>query len=202
VKNLPAVLAPFIRSDAIGAILSEVFLHPSTDFTLAELARRTGTLPAVVHKEVSRLVDGQVLLDRREGKNRLVHVNQAHPLYAPMGEIIATTYGPVPVLRDLLSGLDGVVEAFIFGSWAARRAGQAGGFPRDIDVMVIGELSVDDLLAVQAEAHEQLGLEVNIHRSSLQDWRDRSDNPFLTEVASRPVVELLRKEGANAVGTE
>jgi DNA-binding transcriptional ArsR family regulator len=195
---LPSMLTPFVRSDAVGAILAEVFLH-SEEFTLAELARRAGVLPAVVHKEVSRLVDAGVLTDRREGRNRLVTVSESHPLFASMREIIAASYGPVPVLRDLLSGVQGVREAFIYGSWAARRSGVSGGFPRDVDVMVVGELSVDDLIRVQDQAREELGMEVNVHRATADAWRHRQGNPFLAEVASRPVVGLLRKEAADGI---
>ena len=122
VKTLPSMLTPFVRSDAVGAILAEVFLH-SGEYTLAELARRTGVLPAVVHKEVSRLVDADVLTDRRQGNNRLVAVNDSRPLVTPIREIVAAAYGPVPVLRELLHGVQGVREAFIYGSWAARRSG-------------------------------------------------------------------------------
>jgi DNA-binding transcriptional ArsR family regulator len=194
-KTLPSMLSPFVRSDAVGAILAEVFLHPDGEFTLAELARLTGVLPAVVHKEVSRLVDAGVLKDRREGNNRLVSVEPSHPLYPPMSEIVAASYGPVPVLRELVTGVRGVEEAFIYGSWAARRQGQPGSFPRDVDVMVVGEMGVDDLLAIQHQAGQRLGMEVNIHRTTATDWQQRADNPFLAEVASRPVIELWRREG-------
>jgi DNA-binding transcriptional ArsR family regulator len=197
VKMLPSMLTPFVRSDAVGAILAETFLDPG-ERTLAQLARRTGVLPAVVHKEVSRLVDAGVLMDRREGNNRLVKVDQSHPLFAPMSEIIAATYGPVPVLRDLLSKAEGVAEAFIYGSWAARRSGVSGPFPHDVDVMVIGDLPVDALVSIQTAARERMGIEVNIHRATIQDWSERKANPFLAEVASRPAVALLQREEANA----
>jgi len=194
VKIQPSALTPFVRSDAVGAILAEVFLHPGDEFTLADLARRTGAAGGVVHKEVSRLVEAGVLADRREGRNRLVRVNEAHLLYGPMSEIIAAAYGPVPVLRDLFGHVTGVQEAFIYGSWAARRAGQAGGFPRDVDVLAIGDLALDDLIAIQAEARERLGLDVNIHRTTPNAWADRAANPFLAEVASRPLVALIGEE--------
>jgi predicted nucleotidyltransferase len=190
VKTLPSALTPFVRSDTVGAILAEAFVHPDSEYTIAELTRRTGALPAVAHKEISRLVGTAVFTDRREGNNRLIRVNQSHPLYRPTSEIIAATYGPVPVLRELLEGVPGVREAFIYGSWAARRAGQTGSFPHDIDVMVVGDLSVDALLEIQAAARESLGLDVNLHRTTVASWDARLSDPFLSEVASRPVVSL------------
>jgi len=188
---MPGELTPFVRSDAVGAILAETYLHPDEWLSLAELGRRTGVAPAVVHKEVSRLVKAGVLADRRDGNNRLVHVDRGHPLFAPMAEIIAATYGPVPVLKGLLASISGVEHAFIYGSWAARRTGEAGLFPRDIDVMVIGAMSVDDLLDVQEAARERLGVEVNIHRVSPQAWAQRASDDFLAQVSSKPMVDLI-----------
>jgi len=190
VKVLPSVLTPFVRSDAVGAILAETFLHPDRELTLAEIARRTSLAPAVVHKEVSRLVTAGVLADRRDGNNRLIRVSTDHPLYVPMAEIIAATYGPVPVLRELLSAIPTLDGAFLYGSWAARRVGQPGSPPGDVDVMVLGELSVDDLIEVQTSARDRLGLPVNLHRTTLAAWANRKGDPFLAQVASEPVVVL------------
>lgn len=137
-KNIAPQLTPFVRSDAVGAILAETLGHPEREFTLAELGRRTDTSGPVVHREVGRLVDSAVLRDRYEGRNRLVSANADHPLFALMRELIAATYGPVPVLRELFDGIDGVEELLIYGSWAARRSGESGEFPNDLDVLVVG----------------------------------------------------------------
>ena len=140
--------------------------------------------------------------DRREGNNRLVSVEPSHPLYAPMSEIVAAAYGPVPVLRELVAEATAVEEAFIYGSLAARRQGQPGWFPRDVDVMVVGELELEDLMAIQARAKQRLGMEVNIHRTTALDWRRRTDNPFLAEVASRQIVELRGRAGGDKQGAQ
>jgi len=184
------MLTPFVRSDAVGTILAEVFLHPDQEFTVTELARRTGVSQPVVHKEVSRLIAAEVLSDRREGNNRLVRVNQLHRLYSPAAEIIEATYGPVPVLSELLTGMDGVTEAFIYGSWAARRMGESGGPPRDVDVLVVGEMPVDVMLDVQQTARDRLGTDVNVHRVTSQVWANRDSDEFLSQVSSRPLIRL------------
>jgi len=113
-----------------------------------------------------------------------------------MAEIIAATYGPVPVLRELLGANPTVEGAFIYGSWAERRTGVEGLPPRDVDVMAIGTLSVDDLISVQEAARERLGMEVNIFRTTAQAWIDRKNDHFLSQVASRPMVSLIGKDNA------
>jgi predicted nucleotidyltransferase len=108
-----------------------------------------------------------------------------------MSQLVTETYGPVPVLRELLDRIERVDRAFIYGSWAARRSGQEGPPPRDLDVLVIGQPSRVDLLEVADEASRRLGVEVNIRAIPADAWAVKAD-PFLQTVATRPIVELTR----------
>lgn len=105
--------------------------------------------------------------------------------------MLALTYGPAAVLADLLPSLDGVDEAYIYGSWAARQAGEAGPPPRDVDVLVVGDADEDDLADVALAAERRLGREVNIHRVSAKTWRSPGGDPFLTSVRSRPLYPIV-----------
>ncbi|WP_125107933.1 ArsR family transcriptional regulator [Gulosibacter massiliensis] len=190
-------MTPFVRSDALGALLAETLGHPDERFSFAELARRTGLVPSHAHKELARLVEEGVLVDEREGRNRLVRANREHPLFAAMSELIAATYGPEPVLRELLSGVEGIEDAYLYGSWAARRLGETGAFPGDIDVLVVGTPTRRALAAVAAEASDRVGLEVNVTRVAPEDWASADPTPFIATVKSRPLVPLrLTESGA------
>lgn len=191
VKTLPPQLTPFVRSDAVGAILAETLGHPDREVTLAELGRRTGASPSVVHREVGRLVDGGILRDRQEGRNRLVQADPDHPLHAPMREIIQAAYGAVPVLREAFADVDGAERVLIYGSWAARRAGEPGDFPRDIDVLVVGDAPRRRLSDIASQATQVLDVPVNITRLAPGEWGAQEASPFLETVRSRPVVDVM-----------
>lgn len=190
-KHPAAALSPFVRSDALGAVLAETLLQPDEELSISELARRAGIGVTLAHKEVGRLVEDDVLRDRREGNSRLVRANTEHPLFEPMRTIVAAAYGPVPVLRELLAGVGGVQEAYVYGSWAARRSGEPGRFPRDVDVLVVGTATRSDLAEVGAAAGERLGVEVNVHRTDPRSWAHPEGNPFLETVVARPRVTLV-----------
>lgn len=191
VKTLAPQLTPFVRSDAVGAILAELLGHPDREFSLSELGRRTGASAPVVHREVGRLIENDVLRDRHEGRNRLVRANGDHPLFGLMRDLIAATYGPVPVLRELFADIDGADQVLIYGSWAARRAGEGGPFPNDIDVLVIGSASRRTLSALATEAGERLDLPVNVTRLGIDEWEADEPSPFVATIRSRPVVDVL-----------
>lgn len=176
-------------------------LDPSVELSFATVARRAGVLPAVAHRELTRLVEASVLRDRRDGNNRLVRANTEHPLWSLMSQLVTETYGPVPVLRALLADVPGITDSYLYGSWAARRAGKPGPPPRDLDVLVVGNISRTDLLDISEAASAKLHIETNVHRTSREAWATLTD-PFLATVASRPIVQLTgaktnRREGEN-----
>ncbi len=190
-KTLPSALTPFVRSDVSGALLAETLGRAAQEFSLAELGRLTGAGAGVVHKEIGRLVDGGVLRDRTVGRNRMVRANTEHLLFSLMQELIASTYGPVPVLREVLADVDGIDAAYIYGSWAARRAGEAGEFPHDLDVFVIGDASRRVLADVARQAADRIGVEVNVARVSDAEWGASEPTPCLATVKARPMISLL-----------
>lgn len=194
VKTSAAQLTPFVRSDAVGALLAETFGHPDGEFSLAELGRRTGVSGPVVHREVGRLVQNDVLRDRLEGRNRLVRANGDHPLFALMRDLIAATYGPVPVLRELFADVEGVERVLIYGSWAARRAGEGGAFPNDIDVMVVGNAARRTLSNIATDAGNRLDAPVNITRVASEEWETDNPSPFVATIRSRPMVDVRTGE--------
>ncbi len=98
---------------------------------------------------------------------------------------------PVPVLREVLSGIEGVDEAFIYGSWAARRAGESGEFPRDIDALVVGGAARRALADAAREASSRLGVEVNFARVPREEWEAAAPTPFLATVKARPMLALV-----------
>jgi predicted nucleotidyltransferase len=190
-KMSPALL-PLLRSQTQGELLALVLLHPEREFSLTELAGELGVSHTAVLREVDRLVEGGIFRDRRVGRNRLVSGRTDTAVAGPLADLLAVTYGPLPVLCEALAGLGGVREAYIYGSWAARYNGEPGPPPADVDVLVVGDPDADALFDLAEAASRRLRREVNVHRVSPGAWAaaDRTDDPFLASVRERPRVEL------------
>jgi DNA-binding transcriptional ArsR family regulator len=184
-------LLPLLRSPLLGELLAWIYLHPETSYSVTELARRLESSQSTVSREADRLVEAGLVSEERRGNMRLLRADLTSPLARALVEVLALTYGPAAVLADLLPSLDGVDEAYIYGSWAARQAGEAGPPPRDVDVLVVGDADDDDLADVALAAERRLGREVNIHRVSAKTWRSPGGDPFLTSVRSRPLYPIV-----------
>lgn len=101
------------------------------------------------------------------------------------------TYGPLPVMTEALAAEARVERAFIYGSWAARHAGEPGPVPDDVDVLVVGTVDLDDLDDLARAAEQRLRRPVAIRRVRPQAWDDAdSTDPVLTSVRERPLLEL------------
>ncbi len=195
VRTMPPALLPILRSDRQGEILALLLLSPGDEHSLSDIQRRVGGPFSVVHREVTRLLDGGVLLERTVGRSRLVRANVDYPLLRPLTEMVQAGYGPVGVLSDLLRNQRGVREAYIFGSWAARRAGVSGPPPRDIDLVVVGDATQRELHALAAKATKDLGQDVNITRVDPAAWLDQS-NAFVKTIRSRPMTRIPVPQGS------
>lgn len=189
VKASHPTISPLLRSDTQGNLLAELLLSSATERTLTELTAAVGVTMPTVLREVDRLVRAGFLTERRSGRNRYVRANLEHPLYRPVREIVEYAYGPRAVLPRMLAPIDGIEEAYVYGSWAARMSGEEGADPSDIDVLVVGRPDRAAIYDVATAAQSRLGREVNIRSVSRDRWR-AADDPFLQAVKSRPLVRL------------
>lgn len=184
------VLTPLLRSDTQGKLLAELYLHPEKERTATELARCVGTTLPNASRELNRMVTAGYLTVRSSGRNRYLRVNDQHPLYQPVADILRYAYGPVSVLATVLGRVEGVEQAFIYGSWAARLSGEAGPDPQDIDLLVVGDNVDLDALDEEVEnARIQLGREVNPYTVSSQVWSEGNEL-FIRHLKARPLVQI------------
>lgn len=191
-RTEPPTLLPLLRSQVQGNLLALTYLNPTQEYTVTEASRRVGASVKATQQEVDRLVAAGILADRRHGNNRLVRAVTDSPLSRPLTDLLAVTYGPLPVMTEELRRVPGIDSAYLYGSWAARYSGEPGAPPNDVDVIVVGEADPDELdLAAQRAEARLGGREVNIRRVRARVWEQPTHaDAFLASVRSRPLVEL------------
>jgi hypothetical protein len=188
-KTGPPPLLPLLRSRLQAEVLTLVLLAPDREWTLTELASRASASVSSVQREVVRAEQAGVMTSRRVGKTRLVKAARS-PLTASLTELLLRSFGPVQVLAEELSGLKGIEGAYVFGSWAARYAGQAGRPPADLDLLIIGGPDRDSLDDAAQRAGDRLAREVNVTIRSADWWRN-GDDGFHAEIMRRPLIRVI-----------
>ena len=104
--SAPALL-PLLRSQAQGEILAWVFLTPG-EHSIVDIARATKIPETTVLREIDRLTATGFVLERRQGRARLITPNPDNPATQPLTALLAITFGPAHVLRQDLANLDGL----------------------------------------------------------------------------------------------
>jgi len=176
---------PIFSSPEQERLLAELFVFTDGPITLSELASRAGTSMGGTHKQVERLEASGLVKSSRLGRSRLVEADTSSPVYFEMRGLLLKTVGPEPLLRQALSDIEGIAEAFIFGSWAdpVQLA------PADIDVLVIGEPDVAAIYDAVSAVEAEVGRPINVTVRSPAEWED-ADGAFESSVRSRPRINL------------
>lgn len=189
-------LLPILRSELQGRLLALLADDPSMAFGVRELAERAGTSPTTAQREVERAEQAGIVISTRQGSQRLVRMNENHPLYQPLRQILLATFGVPELIRREFKDVPGLDRLLIFGSWAARFKGIRGSEPHDLDVLLVGD-GIDREAAHEAadRAERALRKPVQVTIRSRAAWDEGSRNPFLATVLSRPFLVVFEPGG-------
>lgn len=186
-ESAPAIF-PVFRSRFTAAVLARTYIGGG-EYSVAELAGVAGTDTGTMAREVRRMEVAGVVGSRMVGRTKLVRANSDAPFYRALRDLVVIVLGPAEVLGEELAGLNGVTAAAVFGSWAARAAGEPGPSPADIDLLVIGRPDRDDLHDAVGRARTRLGRDINTVVLSPGRWQ-AGDDPFIIELRGRPMAAL------------
>ncbi len=165
------------------AVLSAVLLRPEKWWYLTDLANHLGVSPSSLQRELASLVDGDLLISRRDGKRVYYKVNQHCPIVKELQTIFVKTSGIADVINSSLRRFKGKIElAFIYGSVA--RAEELS--TSDVDLMVVGDVGLADLAPGLIRAEKALGREVNPTIYSPQEFylKRKEGDSFVDTVLS------------------
>ena len=198
-RSAAPALLPVFRSRLQADILAALLLNPGAEYSLTELAERFHAPLSTVHGEVKRLTDSGLLRRRDAGRSAMVRANPDNRLVKPLTELLLLSWGPLQVVAEEFAGLSGAGQVLIFGSWAARYHERPGKPPHDVDVLVVGQPSREDVYAAADQAQQRLGMPVNPVIRTEDAWRLASD-PLVQQIQSSPVVEVLVPDDSGTSG--
>jgi DNA-binding transcriptional ArsR family regulator len=194
-RSAAPALLPIFRSRLQADILAALLLNPDDEYTLTELAQRFNAPLSTVHGEVKRLTDAGLLRRREVGRSAMVRANRDNRATSPLTELLLLSWGPLQVVAEEFSRLAGAEQVLIFGSWAARYHQHPGKPPNDLDVMVVGGPSREDVYDAADRAQQRLGMPVNPVIRSPDAWRLASD-PLVQQIQASPFVPVLVPDDA------
>jgi uncharacterized protein len=144
-----------------------------------------------IQREVAQLTKAGLI--RREARGRQVYfaANPDSPVYPELRGLLAKTAGVADVLRAALKPfIDNttIILAFIYGSVASGKHGPGS----DVDLMIIGDVTLSELVPILREVQGELGREVNPTVYRRREFQDsvRKRTHFIRRVLAGPKVML------------
>ncbi|MDO9514889.1 MAG: nucleotidyltransferase domain-containing protein, partial [Syntrophales bacterium] len=151
------MLTNLFKSKIRIEVLSTFFSDPDRDFYVREIEKMTGEDYRNISRELRNLENIGLLNSRKEGNLKYFTLNREFLLFGELKSIFLKTRGAAALLKEALSQSAQIEFAFIYGSVASGKDTAKS----DIDVMVIGEIPLEDLLRLITGTEDVLGREVN-----------------------------------------
>jgi predicted nucleotidyltransferase len=178
-----------LHSKARRLLLAYYFTNPTARHHLRELAKRLGVDPSNLSKELRRLEKDGLFVSEINGRQKYFALNRKYPLYGEVRRIVEKTIGAAPLLTQALKKVQGIKQAYLYGSFARNQQDAAS----DIDVLLIGTPKSEVLALAIQSLERQLGREVNytvLGRKEFEARRARKD-AFLENLWHNKHVPLL-----------
>jgi len=178
-----------LRSKARQRLLTYYFTNLAARHHLRDLADRLSVDPSNLSRELRRLEREGLFRSEVIGRQKYFQLRREYPLFEEVRSILVKTIGAGPLIAKSLTKLDGIEEAYLYGSFARNQQDAAS----DIDVLMIGAPRGEALAEAVQKLERQLGREINytvLTRKEFDSRRTRKD-PFLENVWHNKRVSLI-----------
>jgi predicted nucleotidyltransferase len=164
-----------------GRVLSTLYGTPDEAFFVRQIARSVDVSVGSVQRELTTLAGAGLILRAQTGNQVFYRANRDHPVYIELHALLAKTTGVFHQLAEALTPLAEKIQfAFVYGSFARGEENAES----DIDLMVVGSVTLDDLLERLAPVERTLHRPVNPTIYSQEELKVRlqADNHFLKAI--------------------
>jgi predicted nucleotidyltransferase len=178
-------------------VLGLLFGNPDQSYYTNEIVRFAETGIGTVQRELQKLEAAGLITSRKVGNQKHYQANRAAAIFEELHGIVIKTVGLADVLRQALLPLQELIDlAFIFGSMAQGK----DRITSDVDVMVIGNASFEEVVQAIYAAQETLLREVNPVVMSASEFNGKvlQGDRFVSRIVSEPKIFL--KGGSDELG--
>jgi predicted nucleotidyltransferase len=192
-RSQMSTLAELFPNPALVEVLSLFLLHPENEFYQRGIAEATGNVLRQVQRALQRIERAGLVIKTRRGNMVYYKAERMHPAFEDLKRVFLKTVALGDVLRGALAPLeDRVKMAFIFGSLAqGRETAQS-----DIDLFLVGELSLRETTKILGPITAELGREFNpvVYLPEEFKTKARENHHFITEVIRGSKIWLIGNE--------
>ena len=172
-----------VRRDVLALLLG----RPDERFYLREILRAVGGGSGAVQRELKQLVEAGLVEREARGHQVYFSANRGAAIFRELQAIVEKTAGAVDVLRESLAPLLGrgrIRVALVYGSVASGTKTARS----DVDLLIVGDVTLADIVPALRTAEARLGREVNPSVYPVKEFRDKvkRGSAFLKRILAGP----------------
>jgi predicted nucleotidyltransferase len=186
-------LANLLFGQTRGRILATLYGTPDKAFFVRELARQVEVSVGSVQRELVTLADAGLVVRSETGNQVFYRANRQHPAYAELHALLIKTAGIFHQLTAALAPLAQEIEfALVYGSFSRGEETAES----DVDLMVVGKVTLDDLLERLVPVERTLQRPVNptVYSSREVRMKLKAGNHFLKAIQEGKSTFLMGDE--------
>jgi predicted nucleotidyltransferase len=178
-----------LRSKVAIRLLDYYFLNQDAQHYINELARMLELDPKNTETKLKEFEKEGLFKSEFRGKERYFFLAKNNPVLKHYRQIFLKTKGIEKQLKDILSYLKGVKEAYIFGSYA----NNAMDFSSDIDLLVVGSHSILELQKHIARLQKYTGREFNVVNLGVKEFsaKKKRGDAFINGIYKRKIIKII-----------
>jgi len=184
------VLAKLFNSKRRANILGRLLAHPDERYFVRQLSSLVNDDATNISRELTRLEKMGILVSQSEGRQKYYQANPDCPIFDELRRLVIKTTGMRDVLAAALAPLAARVEvAFVFGSLTRGEEHRGS----DVDLMVIGQVSFAEVVAVVGPAQDKLAREINpaVYPTAEFQSKVETNDHFVKNVLSGEKIFLI-----------
>jgi len=170
-------------------VLEIFFNDPDRPRYLRQIAQLLKKQPGVFQREINKLEDNGLLESYFEGNRRFFKLNKNYPLYQEIKSIFFKTLGIKGLLKAEMKKINGIKEAFIYGSFA--RGEEKGS--SDVDVFIVGSVREDTIIDLLNKLERKINREINYVLMTEQEFKKKmaAKNSFLLNIMKLKKIKIV-----------
>ena len=160
-----------------------LFLNPTRQAYLRELADEFNAAPSQVREELRHLDEAGFLESRKNGRQILYQANQKHSLFKELQSMVQKALGMDRVLDSILERLGNLEKAYLIDDYAE---GKDSGI---IDLVLVGNIDQENLTDLVHKTERYIDRKIRTLIVQSDEWPT-----FSKSIMKRPMLQLWNHE--------
>ncbi len=177
------------KSKITEKLLGYYFINPESRHYINELSRILDVDPGNLIRKLKELERDGIFTSEEQGNMRYYFLNKDYPLLEEVKKAFGISHGFEKKLTDLLVGLKGLQEVYIFGSYSKGSFGPDS----DIDLLIIGNHSSIESNRRLYKLSKEINREINTVDMTEKEYllKKKSGDDFIKNIFKGKTIKLI-----------